>query len=245
MLPIVGFNPVNRSYRGNRGKVGWWLTLPGLAGGPTWTDLTGRADAVGSPGGGIDRPTSPTRPGGWGHAAFSGSGMFALPDLSGRFGSQATLATWIRVRAPSYLGDNTCFGFCTINNDSIRTLYPFADGNIYLSIFTNNSRAINGFAITYDTAQWHWLGIATSPGTGNYRAYHNGQLLCSGTGPSSVSAPAGMGIGGISTASGVYFIGDLDDATLWDRALTDQEMAEAYLESSAGYPNALNRYRYV
>src|SRR4051794_12692902 len=100
MLDVTGLDaavnlldPADRLHPLNRGKVAWWLALPGLMGGPRWRDLIGMDDGV-LTNGPAWKPT--TRPGGWGQLDFSASHVAVADAPALRVAAgDLTIGAWV------------------------------------------------------------------------------------------------------------------------------------------------------
>jgi hypothetical protein len=231
--------PVNGRHPLNRGRVAWWLALPGLTGGRQWYDLLGRYPAALSnvP---ADAWRGTARPGGWGAVGRSANAVdtagvsVALPSMA-----DVTLAFWLwyspvafyRVFAPLWtdIGGTKQFGF-----------QPSADGSgnltarIYVGYFLYSGAAI-------PAGTWTHVAIVRSGSTAFI--YQNGiqTLSQAGVDTTAVSGTLGVVLG--EGTSNPQTVQQLDDVAVYSRALSAADVFGLYDLSRRGYPGVLNRVR--
>lgn len=227
----------------NRGLLAWWLAggegSGPFWGGPKYRDLRNRYHGTFS----TPPPTWTGSSHPLGGLLFNGSTNYcALPNLSGLFGSgAATVTFWLKRTLASPAGPSDS-GFVSLGNDgsSTATHYPFSDGLIYCSIFY--SGRINGISPLsgVDRTQWHQFAVSTKNGANNYRIFQNGQLVTSAAGEAAITMTTAPYLG-YSSSVAVPFGGSFGSVRLWNRALSDREIALDYSQSRRGYPDLLRR----
>lgn len=239
---------VNKAHPINEGLLGWWLNLPNRhwGGGNSYRDLMRRFDGVLTNMESDDWRGPTGRPGGWGAHAFDGGGTESIIVPSGLLGSIAG----------STSASVACWFFKTTFAPSFATLYDattVASANRMFSFFINTASAgfaavanSNGTGQTYSPV-WtlnEWQHAVLTCDGSFIRAYRNGiKNAQNSAGIGSGFLAAQWEIGGNPSTGGTYWDGQLDDLRFYDRGLTDQEVADLYQESKAGYPRALNWVR--
>lgn len=230
--PIVLADPVDRSHPLNRGRVAWWLVVPGLEGGRRWFDLMGLNH------GALTNLTTPasgwrgtTRPGGWGHILFDGvDDIVTAPALSP---PTFTLAAW---------------GFKTAAGNGVIV----AQANSSVSLASYYLRIANGSGfhagsgyreiIVPDCSLNAWHHHALTYDGATLRYYLDGAAGVSGAATGTPDATTNpCTIGRFGDLSAQYWPGPLDDVAAWDRALSAAEMGAIYDLSRRGYPGVLRR----
>lgn len=212
-----------------RGLVGAWC--PSLTyGGSTLADLSGRrrTGTITSPNWNASESGISQLAGGWtGQNAF----MTATPNAT--FGVEATLSVWVKRRTATPASDAGPFGggstgiFCcdSATGASPASHYPWTDGTAYISTF--RTARINSIALSanVDRTRWHLVTVTTD---GNrWRFYQNAILVSDQAAQTTVSiTAANFAIGRSFGASTFYYLdGNWDDARLYNRALTRDEIA--------------------
>lgn len=233
--PVFLPDPVNRHHPLNRGRVAWWLALPGLAGGRQMYDLMGLHHGTLT---GFDSTS------GWiagrngeasgGIKAKDASSYVDCPSvpsvLNGR--TTASLSFWIYRTAGTLSG----VGQGITNRWG---LLWYADNVIYLTAsggydFTSAADAVTGWrhvVLTYDGS----LASAS-----RFALYLDGMPAALGSvGPSATipTADGNFQIGGFQ--NGAY--GTYDDVSLWNSTLSASDARAVYDLSRRGYPGVLNR----
>lgn len=100
----------------------------------------------------------------------------------------------------------------------------------------------------YNDGNWHMLTIVQPAGAtvANVLFYVDAVSLATTTAGSAAlntgSADVRLGYSA-NVVAAAYFLGDLDDASIWNRVLTAAEIYQLYRESIDGYPNTLRRVR--
>ncbi len=169
--------------------------------------------------GGIEG-TVPWEPGCIGSgAAACREGYIRLPDLSGRFTTEATLSVWIKMDSAAPLGQSI-FNFGEGGADH----YPWTDGKIYVDALRNGGVSFPAPA-TVDRTKWHHLAVTHKPGPDTWKCYINGTLAGCFAGQDAITLPAGsnLGNGGYGYAAAAF-----DDFRLYSRALSSNEVQALY-----------------
>jgi hypothetical protein len=240
MGPIVTSNPVNMSYPLNAGRLVWLKVVPWLAGGPTWTDLM--------------RP---------GPAALASSNVRIDPDRVTFLGTPGA----VQVPGPiGFSGDSPRAFALTVwpgggtsrqemisgglglgNRMSNLILNLPEAGGVYFSGYSNDLNTTTTIRPSGPTRiMFSYAGGGISGAT--TAIYFDGlpQPLAFGGGNTTLAtADQNWAVGFNQPQGGFYFAGSVDDVTFWGRPIDGAEALADFAESSAGYPNALNRYRYV
>jgi len=225
----------------NRGRVAWWMPVPGRLGGAALIDLIGRYPAV--------LMGSPVWQSGWPYPAINlnGSTQYAradaadLPNLGNvtvgiRFTPAAGFITAggeLIVRAAS--GGDVARG-CRIHWNTAEGLHTDAYGGYaYRS---------PGYAMTAGVE--YTIALALDAATGDYAQYYSqGQAITT----TMLSSVSGNYTAGLPFAIGSQFGSAessairLAEAWVYDRILTAREVADIHRQSRLGYPDLLIRGR--
>lgn len=229
-------NPVSNSPL-NRGLVSWWMVLPQRMGG-TWFDLLNRYHGTLTNGanwyGGA-------RQGSYGSVNFDGSNdkVTFTPAISSLFSnSEGSFAIWAKPTGSSPSVGNSYNGHCLIGDTSRYTgLLRATIGGLDRIWAYNWDGNEDKAGATYTADAWnHLVWVHTG---GNLYVYANGvQAASVASGNTSVmSGNPVMGDNG----GGSLFAGQLDDARIWNRGLSDSEIWSLYNDSRTGYQQTLNR----
>lgn len=245
--PIDLGSPVERGHPLNRGKLAWWLALPGQTGGPVLSDLFGRR-----PGTLSAAPNRPVwggtgRPGGLGQLTLAGNAssyVDCAPMGASLAGLQHVSAACWTDRVPG-----TNFGLGQGLDGQRFSLLWSTDDRIYVEVES-------GGAFSYPSAGvaasgWHRLLLSydgTASGLARLSLYLDGEplaLTAGGDGPAaSVADPGpytwavGVSHSGSGYAGGT---GAVDDAPVWTRSLSADEAAAEFDQSRRGYPDMIRR----
>ena len=180
---------------------------------------------------------------------FDGSNdRVILPNLN--FGSEFTVAAWILPRANSYSriltkysgggGNSGEFVFDTYDGSNPTSA---ANGRGLRLVFTgaNGGGATSANVLTLNT----WNHVVGTFNNGVIKLYVNGVEINSGsTGFSSIPASSlNLAIGEDSTVNAnEFFNGQMDDMSLWNRALPDSEVSSFYDKILSGNEPGLVAY---
>lgn len=244
-------SPLHRMHPLARGLQAMWIVLPGMGGSKLW-DIAGLPPHHGT-WNSVTTTTGwrgTTRPGGFGHLVFDGATSNSYVDAgvwSDKYPSPylwpgLTLSCWILMRANAAAFDTF---FAKSENGNNNDLLINADSTIswYKSI-----SGVNLVTSTTALATYKWYHICGTmlsiPGTlATLSLYINGKLEAA----SNFSDVGGHTIGagtwrlGNSAVFGRPFNGFLDDARVYERALSATEVYALYQNSIAGYPGFINR----
>lgn len=245
-------NPVIRAHPLNRGRVAWWLAVPGLHGGQVFHDLMalpgdfwrgdpGTLQNLGSPGIGQIGTAGwkgTTRPGGFAHVLFDqtistnvnfGTGVQAVLN-----GTAWTISLWFR--ATTLRGTNQIlFGFRGGSHARNIGLEWQSPGKITIG---DETAAFIIDTTTVTAGKWYHV----------VWTYNNGANLVYLDGIQNVSASYTFS----NSYTGSYYLGDpglnsltgaIDDVSVYSRPLGGAEIRALYTESITGYPATLKRIR--
>ncbi len=244
MRPVDWTRPVNFAHPLNRGLVSWWLVGRNpYWGGLTWRDLCNRNHGTLTNG-----PVwkGATRPGGWGAIGLGGSAKYVATSGSAfEFATSSfTVSFWVNATSGIFiLGTYSGFGWGMALGSSGQCSWLFYGAGANLDPYPNYP----GGATTPDIrGAWrHVAAVYTraSGGTGlSVAAYVDGAFISSDTRANTSIAGSGpLQIGDYSTQT-QSLVGSLDDARIYNRALSAAEVRNLYDESRRGYPESLNRY---
>lgn len=154
-------------------------------------------------------------------------------NLTGLLSTEGTFSVWVRRRLASPIngGQGGDTGFVHVGSDSAGqgSVYPWTDGIAYLGIL--RSLRIDGIALSssVDRTRWHLFTVTSKPGANGWVLYQNHLTISTQTGDATVTLPSILQLGR-TAASGFtsYYDGQLRDARLYRRALSQQEVAAIY-----------------
>lgn len=246
--PIDWRQPVNWSDPLNDGLVSWWMAVPNYtAGGSTWRDLCGLNDGTLTNFASVDQAwKTQGQPGGFGALEFDGTNDYATVSVASSLEPpQMTVTAWIR-----YVHDDNDY-FADIVGSShggIDALgWVFEKGGNYLNAlcsFSDSFETINvlgsGFSSqTVGDGEWHQLAIVASSDL--FSAYTDATLGGTRSVTGGVTHSDRDVIFGKWWRGGRYYLGDISDVRIWDRALTASEIQTYYDVSCRHYPGLINR----
>lgn len=241
--------PINWTHPLNRDRVFWGMVLPVRNNAKVMYDLCGTNDLTlrAANNYATDWNAIERRPGGWGHLRCNASDS-AVSTTAGvplKTDFPKTLAVWYRsIGTPT---TNAAF-FGMVHNSAASDPYNsyslYGNGNLTFSsnsagtfYFENTSPAIAMSSLT----TWTRIGVVAT--TASRKFYINGKLHT--TASTSRSQPT-------YGATAQFFMGEpwsmtrnpnclIDDGSVWNRALSDDEMLADYRLSLNGYPGVLRR----
>ncbi len=193
--------------------------------------------AVANPG-----PSGPQYPGFGADNAdyvFDGfSGSFQVGNPAGlNFAGQITLGAWVlSSSSDAQLRNVLSHGYTTSPNGEVQLR---RNGNQYdVGSWPTGGGAAAALK-PEDVGNWVFL-VGTHDGT-NWRLYRNGVLIgtTAGSGPILVNAGWGIGARGDSTSDNRIFAGEIDEAMIFNKALTGQEICSLY-NRAVGYTGSVN-----
>jgi hypothetical protein len=251
MLDRVGVGPlvVNRGHPLNRGRISWWLALPGINyGGARWYDLIGSYHGTPTNG---PAWRGTTRPGGYGQLRLDGSNDYVnFGDLAAfefASGQAFTIAFWFQGTASGSQQGLLTKGYdgVFINNDIPWYLFRWnangASGHLDAFLRSGSGDVVLDVGGLTDNG-WHHAALSYGGGPSATLYVDGGRS--SATGSSAVAAAYGTNAGPLilGTHAAGYFAGDVDDVAVWKgRALSAAEAWSLYDLSRRGYPGVLVR----
>ncbi|MFC1722753.1 LamG-like jellyroll fold domain-containing protein [Nanoarchaeota archaeon] len=162
---------------------------------------------------------------GFGAYEFDGaSSEIALPDLSGDFGTEASLVMWVKLDddSPDTVEQT---GFMRLGTSSSIDHYPYhTDGIIYTGVFRNTRLSFNDGA--FDKSKWHMVTVTQQPGTNGWKFYQNLTLVYQTTGLAQVFMPSAPFIG--DSTGDRWLDGYIDDVMIFNHSLTYAEIELLY-----------------
>lgn len=244
--------PVNVMHPLNVGRQLWLLSLAGISGGASFHDLTpyhrnGLLTAMSYTATSGWAPS--LRQGSFGALRFDGSDDEAIcTGYKGVLGTGAkTINIWFRTAD----ADATAGANGTISWGD----YGIGGGQVTICVSNGVAAARYGGGNVatagsgYNDNNWHMLTVVqpAAATVANVLVYVDAvSLATSTTGSTAIntSSLADVRLGQVAAATAAgFFLGDLDDASLWNRVLSANEIAQLYQESRLGYPNLLRRVR--
>jgi hypothetical protein len=178
-------------------------------------------------------------PGVWGNAlSFNGTNGYVA--ISNNLGGDFTISLWIKSTQIFPQTDNTFAGTGLFWSDVGGTHNDFvlggtrsATGINRLSFFTGNpDSSINGTK-NIANGQWTHLAVVRHKATGERRLFVNGTVDADDSGSTNfLSGNPMVSIGG-NTLDSRYFLGQMDEVRVYNRALSDAEIAA--LAAAGGY----------
>lgn len=240
---IWSSDPAVRSHPLNRGKVAWWLALPGRDGGRQLYDL------IGSNHGTLTNMTTAasgwrgtTRPGGWGHILFDGTDDYvnlgSNPAWSFGAGDFTLAASFLST-------DPAGFHVLIGKDDPASRQWIFAQSALTPGKLSFVSEVNSAYSTTGGTSivagAWY-RALFTRRGTA-CSLYINGVLDGTQNDPSIYSGTSETDIG--RRAYPGYeqpWSGAIDDIAAWTRGFSDAEARADYDQSRLGYPGVLRRW---
>lgn len=246
---------VNRAHPLNRGRLAWWLTVPGLDGGRYLYDLMSLYPGTLTNMGSSSGWRGTTRPGGWGHLVFDGTNDCILPAGNPhlKLGTTYTVALWAKLPSTPSGGSYNSFFSCQglAGGGSAVTYWNIDqyDGDLRFVVEDNGAAHLAmayGYPFTPKLAGNTWYRIVGTRSGNSVSLYVNGTLYNSSSASlgtlSNTAAPV-IGASYASSASPQYFTAaSMDDIGIWTRAFSSSDVWADLRASSAGYAGALTRW---
>lgn len=245
--------PVNWEHPLNRGRLTWWLCLPGMMGlgggiGAQWVDLCKRYNAALVAGANRIQPSN--RWGGYGQLAANTTASVGDPPGLRQTGSM-TVACWFRTSsfpndAPEYLiskgsASSGSFSFSLFASGTSSTVPVTLKFEVATNATTLATRASS--STSHIVGTWYRLMGVYDAQAQTLNLYRNGVLnngTLTGTVPSSQFTANSLAVTlGALPAGTQVWNGVMDDTTIWNRALSADEAKLDFAESANGYPSAL------
>ena len=158
-----------------------------------------------------------------GNAAQTGDGSYltlpsnAFDNVQGDF----TVTAFIKIGEQSIDKWSTWF-FCNFDDELCEM--GFENRQLRCNFFGPNEYS----GIEETANEWFFASVTASAQTGTLKIYRNGVLVASTTSGSREERSLNVGIIGGNSWSGGYFDGQIDAVGIWNRALSDAEVAELY-----------------
>jgi hypothetical protein len=244
--PVDLARPANLDHPLNRGRVAWWLTLPTPGGGGAiWRDLMGPGFATLSGLTAASGFRGTDRQGGFGHLLLDGSDDYAAAPQA-ITSSTFTLAAWVYPTRYGSSANGNGIVYQGTGSSSLGTRFGLIDSVIGVNclFFGYEGAGSTAVSTTGAVVLNAWSHVAFTYAAGTWATYVNALLNSSGSGLSS-SAPAAnttkIGFWYNSADPNRFFQGGLDDVSVWNRALSQAEVAALRSASLQGHPGLLNR----
>lgn len=212
----------------SHGLVGYWNMDDGVESeGETVTDKSGNSNngtlygdnGVGDNGSGMTATAS----GRFGTAAeFDGTDDYIdIPNPASS--TKGTLAAWVYPddASPSF---QEFFIDAGAAPNRIYFLRYNTSGNLSVRYGSMPADVDTGVNVPEHT----WSHVATSWNSGNYYVYLNGSQIASGTYPGSTIADVTATIGSFNSGTSLFFDGTIDEARIYNRALSPAEVEKLY-----------------
>lgn len=232
-------SPVNRAHPLNRGRVAWWLSIPGMIGGRQFFDLMGLSHGTLTNFTSTSGWRGTTRVGGWGNLLFDGTDDYIetgkIVQLSGDYSLAVSFLTYSTAIQRIFNTRGVASGATPASEGGIAyglNSGAFFGGNIGGSAVSSSAVSTN---VAYRAVVRVSGGICT--------IYLNGSPASSPTSlgtytPATQTLTIGNTDGGSPAR---WWSGLLDDITIYSRALSPAEAQQDYILSQQGYPDVLNR----
>lgn len=169
---------------------------------------------------------------------FNGSASYidVGTTISSNTGSQ-TVSAWIRPRTTNG-GMYVPVGNLNSVGTAANFMFEFnrTAGSRLLSVSVGATFPALTGTIQLQAGRWYHVVYTRQGASGAYRLkiYVNGVLDVSGTTNATPTTGTGTTIGRVGDSSNFYFPGDIDEVRMYDRALSDQEVAALYQLGNAG-----------
>lgn len=239
---------VNRAHSLSRGRIAWWLALPGRMSGRRWYDLAGSNHGTLTNG-----PTwgGTARPGGSGEVRFDGSNdHVTIPDAPSLRPASITVAASFRLASTPNFSAVACKPYVAapwtppylswllrINNAN-QVEFSVGNGSGY-------SGSAGAFGLTTPLVTGRWYHVAGTYDGSTIRAYLDAVAIGTGSYAGGAigyaSQPVLIGADHGSSPLGDYFPGQVDGVAIVDHAWSASEVRADYDLSRQGYPGVLNR----
>jgi len=259
LWPIDTMNPLNRQHPLAQGLVSWWLVVPGLGmGGTNMRDLTGRNHGtltnMAQPATSTSGWNRSTRRGGLGVVTYDGTDDYvSVADTTAlRFSatdSTFTIVGWIKLT--DYVpGGGSISSLVTkwLGTGNQRS-YAFGVGSTGVLKFpVSTSGAAAAMTVVGTTTlalgQWYHIGVTADISTDVFKVYIDGKED-STTGSTTISSifdgTAQVNLGTTKNGTDDKLNGQSDDIRIYNRVLSNTEIALLYVNSLLGSPGLLNR----
>lgn len=221
--------PVNRLCSLNRGLQGWWLGIPGITGGRRFIDIwnpgpNGNHGALTN----MDPATDWVASSRGGRALdFDGGNQYVrVGAISSLQTSHVTTSVWVYFYS-------TALQMNFFEHQGYVVFKPTTQNIVVF--FNSDNRGSAAAAIVAG----RWYHVATTYDKVNVRIYIDGVLRGLGYQTAALSYSGFTDFGGTGTTNNLD--GLLDDARIFNRALTASEVEAVFHDSLQGYPRTLRR----
>lgn len=238
-------SPINWDDELNRGLISRWLALPDQQRGVFWRDLCKRNHGT---------LTSMTpaawggargRPGGWGSLSFDGTDDYVdagSPSSLNLSSSPVTYSAWVKTNAVNSVhhyiaGDYNSNGVMNSGAILLRSTNVF-------NLVWGDVSIVSG-TTTPNTGQWYHVVGVREGSSGNWtgRIYVNGVQEASASTATNPHAQQSFSIGRPGAYNGFYWNGLIDDACIYNRALSASDVRELYEDQMQFSPRTIRRLR--
>lgn len=220
----VSQNEGNNSSALNSGLVGYWKMDES-----SWNGTSGEVkDASGNTNNGTAQNGATTGAGKFGNGgSFDGSNDYLNMSnpASLQITSDITLSAWIN---PSSISGSTYKPIIgKRDSDTVHgyEIYLSNDNTGHISYYTGGTEYKSSFAVPIN----QWTFVTATISNGNLTIFANGNPVYTGTGATPSSANGNFYIGlGVSTETSDIFAGKIDEARVYNRALSSAEVSQLY-----------------
>ena len=223
------FNTTLSMPSNNLGLVGWWTFDGPTIGGTSVTDVSGQGNN-----GTMVNGATPV-PGVEGQAlSFNGTSQYvSLGNAATLQLTNGTLSAWIKT---STLCANSSGNYCdVISKNNAFGFFTYSNGHLVTYDWGTSTIRDTGVMVT--DGKWHYVTMTFQSGVANgTRLYVDGALVLTTTitiGNQSNEVEIGNDAG-----STQYFPGVIDDARIYNRALSPYEITQLYNAGTATHQNA-------
>lgn len=244
---INSADPINRGHPLNRGRVAWWLTLPGAVGGGTWRDITNQRNTgvLTSMGNSSNGFRTTNRPGGWGGIQCDGTaGYISAGNVLGFTAEPFALAVWMRT-ADANPAFRAIVGKGYLVSAAGYGHYLDTVGHVAFQV--RNGAVVSGAISTAAVNDGKWHRVIGTRIAGVTSLYVDGLLAATDSTAVTIGTDTQRFLVGTRDSSGataLYYLGTVDDVSVWNRALSPAEVLQDYNLSQRGYPGVLNRLQW-
>jgi len=235
---VLTSNPVNRFHPLNRGRISWWLSIPPRAGGVRWYNLVGGGHGTVTGYYSVATWRGSSRPGGRSHLHFGGDTSASYCDMPCAVtGPPLTVSFWFRASAISPYQTL----FMSRDNGPSGVHISGATGNPLTAIWSSAEAEYDGSTgLTVSIGRWYFAcWVVKSTGWTLYLGDPSSGTLMSHTFTSSLGSRSITNWWAGMDSASRFWNGDMDDISIYNRAITWSEMKLLYDESWAGYPGTL------
>ena len=219
----VNYNYISNLSGNEDALIGFWNMNEGE--GSTLIDLSGNGNngIINSATWSTDVPTPPTPPNNNYSLSFDGGDDYVLIAEASSYiqNSDASLMGWFKIN--EFDGLNPLFGFRNYPDDYC-SMYAVmgTNGTIETMVYGN----LQSFNSGHDANQWYHLAMVFNSQTETFNTYVNGELGSSIATPSSIfdCRDIDLLIGGMQIGNFETLNGSIDDVSLWDVSLTQDDI---------------------